>query len=104
MLKLNKETITKVLTRELGLRTPEFHLRRAGELIVGAIVSPTFHGHGDHQRQSEIWDALDGAFGPVAVRRVGMLLAYTPDEWNVDIEPPSLTKRRSKVRARAKAA
>ena len=29
-----------------------------------------------------ISDALEKAFGPDAHKRVGMLLAYTPDEWD----------------------
>ena len=29
-----------------------------------------------------IRDALDDAFGVRAVKHVGMILAYTPDEWN----------------------
>jgi hypothetical protein len=31
-----------------------------------------------------IWDALQRALGSDAVRKVGMLLAFTPEEWDID--------------------
>src|SRR5258706_15087180 len=85
MPRLTQATLRKVLTDELKLKTPEFHLStgRAG-LINGHIVSLTFKGKRDRQRQGMIWDALEFAFGREAAQQVGMLLAYTPDEWHMD--------------------
>jgi acid stress-induced BolA-like protein IbaG/YrbA len=75
-----------VLTRELALRNPEFRLEFYGGRISGSIVSSSFKGKRDHQRQDMIWDALERVFGQDAVKKVGMLLAYTPQEWNIDGE------------------
>jgi hypothetical protein len=32
-----------------------------------------------------IWDALDAQLGAESARQVGTLLAYTPEEWNIDL-------------------
>jgi hypothetical protein len=85
MSKITTTSLRKLLTTDLKLKSPEFHLStgRAG-LINGHIVSPTFKGMRDRQRQGAIWDALEFAFGKDAAKQVGMLIAYTPDEWYVD--------------------
>jgi len=41
---------------------------------------------GDHLRQQMIWDALDEELGAASVKEVGMLLAYSPDEWELPLE------------------
>jgi hypothetical protein len=44
-----------------------------------------------------IWDALRRALGENAVRKVGMILAYTPDEWDIDdiLVPPAKPRARA---------
>jgi hypothetical protein len=32
-----------------------------------------------------LWDALDKTLGADAVRQVGTILMYTPEEWNIDL-------------------
>jgi len=50
-----------------------------------------------------IWDALEAEFGPADARAgVGMLLAYTNDEWEVPLEA-SLTANGANPRARKRA-
>jgi len=44
-----------------------------------------------------IWDALDKELGASSVKEVGMLLAYTPDEWDLPLE--GLAKRNVRTRA-----
>ena len=83
MAKLTKEKLAKILTDRLRLKDPTFRLEWAGERLVGNVISETFKGKRDHERQKLIWDALDAEFGAESVHRVGMLLAYTPDEWNL---------------------
>ena len=41
-----------------------------------------------------IWDALERALGPESVKLVGMILAYTPDEWYVDDDILGLPRKR----------
>jgi acid stress-induced BolA-like protein IbaG/YrbA len=98
MQRLTQASLQKLLTRELKLKDPEFHLAtgRAG-LLNGHIVSPTFKGKRDRQRQGMIWDAIEFAIGrEAAAKQVGMLLAYTPDEWYADeiLVPTSKPKRK----------
>ena len=95
--KLSKERLETSLVRRLKLRDAEFHLERAGDRLVGDIVSPTFKGKPDHQRQNLIWDALDAEFGADVRHRVGMLLAYTPEEWNLGEEGQPAVKKARKA-------
>lgn len=77
--------LKQILTQRLQLKSPSFHLEGRGR-VSGSVVSSTFAGKQDHQRQRMIWDALDEALGASAVKEVGMLLAYTPDEWGLPLE------------------
>ena len=87
-----KEALTEieeVLTRRLGLEAPEFRLEPAelsGPRVSGIVISRSFYGVRDLDRQNRMWDALDAEYGPESVRRVGTLLAFTPDEWHLDDE------------------
>ncbi|MEK7731329.1 MAG: hypothetical protein AAB363_05680 [Planctomycetota bacterium] len=86
-----------VLTSRLRLRDPEFHLERlSGGKLSGNIVSDTFRGVDDVERQRRIWDALDEEFGDGSRQVVGTLLAYTKSEWNVPLEgdPPTMQRQR----------
>lgn len=97
MSKITIPAVRKWLTEDLHLKSPEFHLSvgRSG-LINGHIVSSTFKGKRDRQRQGMIWDALEFAFGREVVKQVGMLIAYTPEEWYADelAVPTAKTKRK----------
>ncbi len=95
---LTQKRLQEVLTTELKLRDPEFRLRRSGDRIIGSVISTSFKGKGDLARQNRIGDALEKAFGKQSNRLVGMLLAFTPDEWNIDLEafhPPHAPGKRS---------
>jgi acid stress-induced BolA-like protein IbaG/YrbA len=92
-MKLAKEKLASVLRSRLGLQNPKFILEKAGTRWVGDIISTTFHGKRDHERQKMLWDALDSEFGDDSVRLVGMLLAYTPDEWSLGAEESSAAKK-----------
>lgn len=82
--KLTKERLEEILIRRLSLQEPIFHLEKSGGRLVGDIISPSFKKRRDEERQRLIWDALDSEFGAESVRLVGMLLAFTPDEWNLN--------------------
>jgi hypothetical protein len=100
MSKITKSSVRKTLADRLKLDEPEFHLSigRAG-LINGHIVSATFKPMRDRQRQGAIWDALEFALGrDTARKQIGMLIAYTPDEWYIDeILVPSAKPKRKKA-------
>ena len=76
--------IQETLTVKLNLEAPRFQLESAGAKVSGSIISASFRGMADSERQRRIWDALDKAFGPEAVHRVGTFLAFTPDEWDIN--------------------
>lgn len=84
MLQATIGEIETLLTDKLKLHKPEFKLERAGAKVSGSVISSTFRGLTDSVRQQLLWDALDAEYGAESVRRVGSLLAFTPDEWNIE--------------------
>ena len=87
MATITKGKLQGILTRRLGLVDPEFRLQKAGDRLVGNVISVTFKGKRDHERQKLIWEALEAEFGAESPVLVGLLLAYTPDEWNLGANP-----------------
>jgi acid stress-induced BolA-like protein IbaG/YrbA len=86
MHKLTLSNLQKILSKNLSLKNPIFHFQRYGERINGSVISDSFKGKVDSERQQMIWDALDHALGAESVKLVGMLLAYTPGEWEADAQ------------------
>ena len=84
MAALSKTKLQQILTKKLRLADPQFVLEKVGSKLVGSIISTSFRRKGDFERQQMIWEALESELGSEAARSVGTLLAYTPDEWNVD--------------------
>jgi acid stress-induced BolA-like protein IbaG/YrbA len=82
---MSHDKLKEILIRRLKLEDPYFRLEGRGR-VSGSVVSATFAGKGDSQRQRMIWDALDKELGPASVKEVGMLLAYTPEEWDLPLE------------------
>lgn len=102
---MTHDRLKEILTRRLKLKDPEFQLQGRGR-ISGRLVSPTFTRMRDHQRQQMIWDALDAELGAASAgRQVGMLLAYAPDEWGLQLEGTVArgTVRQAKPKAHRKA-
>jgi len=83
--------IQSVLTRRLNLNAPRFALEAAGAKVSGSIISASFRGIPDSERQGRIWKALHDEYGPDSVHRAGTFLAFTPDEWDLDDDANSPT-------------
>jgi acid stress-induced BolA-like protein IbaG/YrbA len=88
MPKVTKAKVQKVLTEVLGLREPRFKLEVYGGMVSGSVISPSFQGKSDRRRREMIVDAIDDALGKEGAGEVGMILAYTPEEWDVDLVVP----------------
>jgi acid stress-induced BolA-like protein IbaG/YrbA len=86
MAKLTQARLKEVLTRRLKLRNPTFILEHSGRRISGSVIDEAFKRRDDLRRQNKIWDALEAEFGPAALQLVGMILAYTPEEWDLPLE------------------
>jgi acid stress-induced BolA-like protein IbaG/YrbA len=82
---MSKVKLQQLLSQKLALKRPLFKLEKIGSKLAGSIISETFRGISDSARQNMIWDALDAELGPESVKEVGTLLAYTPEEWNIDL-------------------
>jgi acid stress-induced BolA-like protein IbaG/YrbA len=76
--------IQSALTHRLNLETPRFALESAGSKVSGSIISSSFRGMADSERQRQIWNALHAEYGAESVHRVGTFLAFTPDEWDLE--------------------
>ncbi len=79
-----KKEVQEALKRDLKLKEPLFELECVGTKVSGSVISSTFRGMRDSERQRLIWDALEARYGEESVQRVGSLLAFTPDEWELD--------------------
>ena len=84
---LSKHQLEVALTNRLRLIEPQFMLEKMGRKWSGSIISTTFKGKRDLERQQMLWDALEAEFGAESVHVVGTLLAYTPEEWEVNLVP-----------------
>ena len=82
---MSKVKLQQLLSRNLKLKQPIFRLEKMGAKLAGSIISETFRGKSDRQRQKMIWDTLAAELGASYVKEVGTLLAYTPAEWNIDL-------------------
>src|SRR5687767_3867081 len=95
--RLTEAQLAEILKRRLSLQNPECHFERVDGRIIGDIVSASFRGKRDHERQQLIWDALDAELGAESASLVGMLLAYTPDDWDVGSDRTPATRRAKKA-------
>ena len=84
---LRKHQLEDALTNRLRLIEPQFVLEKMGRKWSGSIISTTFKGKRDLERQQMLWDALEATFGAESVLIVGTLLASTPEEWEVNLVP-----------------
>src|SRR5438105_1759809 len=87
MAAMTQTKLKTILTESLKLRDPRFVLERYGPRLNGSVISQTFKGKDDLKRLDMIRDALTASLGRDYSRQVGLLLAYTPDEWDIDFEP-----------------
>jgi acid stress-induced BolA-like protein IbaG/YrbA len=97
MAKLTKSKLESVLSKRLSLKDPQYLLEEVDGRLVGHVISPTFKRKRPYRRQEMIWDALEAEFGPKAARLVGMLLAYTPGEWDPNVDDEVAPTKRKKV-------
>lgn len=92
MPRLTQSHLKDVLTRELKLERPEFHLLSGHGRVSGWVVDSRFRGKDSGRRQRMIREALERALAPRVVEAVGIVLALTPDEWELgpgsDNPPP----------------
>ena len=98
---VSKKMLTDILTRGLRLREPRFVMERWDDKWNGSIISPSFRGKGDFARQQAIWTVLEKGLGAKPFRFVGMLLAYTPQEWNWNFEEDVANGSRRKAKKSA---
>lgn len=99
---MSKTKLTEILTRRLRLKRPRFVLRTDGRWYYGNVISDTFKGKTNFQRQRMIHDALEAEVGPRSLHRVAGVLAYTDDEWDKPLERlASLRNGRPRPRKKA---
>lgn len=81
-----KEELTALLENpESGIRDPKLDVEEtpSGKLG-GFVVSPTFSGKSQLERQNMLWDYLDSHLGPEGVLHIVSLVTVTPEEMEDD--------------------
>jgi|SRR5579884_3126940 len=96
---MSKVKIQRLLTRRLGLDSPRFVLENDGDMVIGSVISPTFEGADDFRRQQLIRQAVRDELGEESAHQVGMIFAFTPDEWDFDA-PKRVSNGKPRERAR----
>ena len=81
---MSKMKLRRLLIKRLRLESPRYLLETDGNMIIGSVISPSFQGMDDYQRQRAIRSALREELSSESLRQVGMILAYTPQEWDFD--------------------
>ena len=97
MMQLTVSKLQQIVTSGLQLEEVHYQLEKSGNRISGHVISPAFRGLEHRERQKRIWDALEAELNVDAVKLVGLLLAYTPEEWSLgagESEDVPLKKRR----------
>jgi tRNA-dihydrouridine synthase len=81
-----KEKLTALLTApESGITDPEFDLEVTPTGKVGGfVVSPTFSGKTQLERQNMVWDYIDGHLDKDDILRIVSLVTVTPEEMEED--------------------
>jgi acid stress-induced BolA-like protein IbaG/YrbA len=103
MATVSKTRLENLLETHLKLKSPRFFLRKADGKFIGSVISDTFKGKTNLQRQRMMWAVLESVLADAAARRVGMLLGYTDDEWDEPLEGMSSARPPAKPRAAKKA-
>jgi len=68
---MSHDKLKEILIRRLRLKEPHFRLEGRGR-VSGSVVSATFAGKGDSDRQRMIWDALDEELGEGSRHAAGL--------------------------------
>lgn len=81
-----KEELTDLLSNPAsGIQTPEFDLEEGPNGNVGGfVISPTFAGKSQIERQNMIWDFLDANLDQEKIRHIVSLVTITPEEGEED--------------------
>jgi|APCry1669188970_1035186.scaffolds.fasta_scaffold427548_1 acid stress-induced BolA-like protein IbaG/YrbA len=68
-----------------GIATPQLELEETPNGKVGGfIISPTFVGKSQIERQNMVWDYLDGHLNRDQILHIVSLVTVTPDETKED--------------------
>ncbi|MDA1088023.1 MAG: hypothetical protein O2901_13550 [Verrucomicrobia bacterium] len=81
-----KDELTTTISSPLsGIATPEFELEEtpAGK-VGGFIISPSFAGKSQIERQNMLWDYLDQSLSKEQILGIISLVTVTPDEAQED--------------------
>ena len=89
MAAVSQQKLREILIKRLKLVSPQFQLEKLPRgKVSGSVISDTFMGRSNINRQQDIWAALEDELGSTATTLVGTLLAYTTAEWNVPLGNP----------------
>lgn len=76
------EKLEQVLQKEISpLDEVNLYPAPDGKKVKGYLISETFAGMEDADRQDHLWDIFEANFDSTEQRRILSILAYTPEEY-----------------------
>lgn len=82
---LKEDLTTLIRDPASGIETPEFRLEEtSGSKVAGFIISKTFEGKTQIERQNMLWDYLDDNLDKEQILRIVSIVTLTPDEAEED--------------------
>lgn len=81
-----KDDLTTLISNSAsGIVDPKFDLEEMpGGKVAGFIISPTFVGKSQIERQNMVWDYLDDKLDKEKILHIVSLVTVTPDEAKED--------------------
>ena len=82
---LKEKLVTLISNPESKIENPEFDLEEMpGDKVGGFIISATFVGKSQIERQNLVWDYLDDNLDKEQILHIVSLVTVTPDEAEED--------------------
>ena len=75
-----EELIARLKAPNSGIDHPEFDLEEASGKVTGVLISKTFEGMSQLDRQDLVWNYLKGVFDPGELLDIVVLITVTPNE------------------------
>ncbi|MCX7045855.1 MAG: hypothetical protein NTX50_10285 [Candidatus Sumerlaeota bacterium] len=80
-----QELIGALSNSASGILMPQFDIKsHRGGNVGGFLISPSFVGKAQIERQKMVWDYLDKIFPREKTRKIDILITITPDEAQED--------------------
>lgn len=78
---LTKNTLERILTSSLRSEDVRYEWREGYGRISGHVITSVFQGMDYRERYKRVYDALKAELNDEALDQIGIILTFTPLEW-----------------------